>query len=608
MSDISLVSFPKTQGREVEKPSPYQIVASGVDTFIVNYKFANEQGILTGDSLPDHIQDQLDVWQKAARKEYKPVPTSLTFSYMYRSSEMVNQSLYMHPHGHSPWSWLLTSDDVKVRFAPGTLNKGLFCQVTFSSHLLWMIGPDTAIVQLESMLSDYLGGFFHEQASEIHLCADITGFDFSCLSLAGEQLPFVSRVTGIRDRPVPPTEEEQRGGLTAKEAKALQDKIDGEIQEEQERFHLASLTTTHRRISTIDFGSHASPVSAQIYNKSLEIKKHRKEWFEDIWKSNGWDGESTVWRVEFRIKRSWLRSYQLDEAFSALAQIRNLWVYLTREWLRFIDLSVVTGINVSRRPTHPVWELLQQAYENLDILAPRDVAAEEELRLKLLLSEQPLQVLEQAVALTSIATYDAMHGDPAAQTDEQQKECQTQMMVEYTDITDTLTDEPREVIQELARDQFALLTPDQQAELLVHLSPEPFYQVQAALIKRERQMTRLKNCIAGGVGYIRAAVALMSPDELPGYLGPNILAGRRFPDLLSSFLWFAEKARDYDQKKGRSHAEEVLKKQLAYGLVTAQDLEEQRCLYGVQLEPEDFTAIDQALSRLYSRRPTSQDQ
>ena len=559
----------------------YKIVAAGADTFIVNYKFVNEQGILSGDALPDHIQDQLDDWQKAARKEQKPVPTTLTFSYMLRSGdetkapEMVNQTLYIRSHGSSVWPWLLFSDDVKVRFAPGTLNRGLFCQVTFSSHLLWMIGPETAIVRLESMLSAYLGGVFHKQASEIHLCADITGFDFSRLSLVGEQLPFVSRVTSIKDRPIPPTEEEQEGGLTRREAQVLQEKIDQEI--EQEHFHLTSLTTTYRRISTIDFGSHASPVSAQIYNKSLEIRKHGKGWFEPIWKSNGWDGESIVWRLEFRIKRPWLRDFQLDEAFTTISCIPLLWKYMTEEWLRFVDLDAVTGVNVSRRPTHPVWEVLQHAYDNVGILSERDPKVEEELRLELLLETEPLQLFQQAAAILLP---------------------REKMMQEYCAIGDLCQDEPKEVIQECARDQFARLSHEQQVELLDYLSPQPFCQVQAALIKRERQMTRLKNCIAGGIGYIRAAVALMPLDELPGYLGPNVRAGRRFPDLLSSFLWFAQRARDYDQKKGRVHVEEVLKKRLSYGLITAQALEEECRLSGVQLEPEDVAALDQALADL----------
>src|SRR5215475_862361 len=94
--------------------NPYHITLAGVDTFIVNYKYANEQGILTGDSLPDHIQDELDAWQKTARKEQTPIPTSLTFSYDIRPEETVNQTLFIRSHGSSVWSWMLYSDDVLV--------------------------------------------------------------------------------------------------------------------------------------------------------------------------------------------------------------------------------------------------------------------------------------------------------------------------------------------------------------------------------------------------------------------------------------------------------------------------------------------------------------
>ncbi len=562
-------------------------VAVGPDTFMVNYKFVNEEGQLTGESLPDHIVDQLDSWQKAARKEHTSVPTSLTFSYQVKD-ETVNQSLFIRPSGSSLWPWMLYSDDVKVYFAPATLNKGLFCQVRFSSHLLWMIGPETAVVQAESLLSAYLGRpMFHEQASEIHLCVDIAGFDFSCLALVGEQLPFVSRVTTIKDRPVPPTEEEQECGLTPEGIKNLEGKIAEQIQEEC--FHLASLTTTYRKISTIDFGSHASPISAQIYNKSLEIKKHKKEWFEPIWTSYGWDGKSPVWRVEFRFKRAFLRDYELSEAFSTLSCIPALWKYATLEWLRFVDVDGARGLNVSRLPTHPVWELVQHAYDNLDPLALRDPVGEEKVRLQLLLDEQPLQVLQHAVSLS--------HETGLPLTSEQQ----AQVVNEFYAIADSLGSEPEEVVCDLARDQFSSLTLTQQSQILADLSPEPISQVQAALIKRERHMSRLTGCIAGGIGYMRAAVALMPLDELPGYLGPNVEAGRQFPDLLSSFIWFAQKARDYDHKKGRVHVEEVLKKRLAAGLLTAQQLDEEMGLYGVTLSLEDNAAIDQALDALKRR-------
>src|SRR5437764_297098 len=102
MSPLSRFAVPMAQcgakstseeRKERKTMSEYKIVAAGADTFIVNYKFVNEQGILSGESLPDHIQEQLDEWQKAARKEQKPMPTSLTFSYTIKSGETVNQSL-----------------------------------------------------------------------------------------------------------------------------------------------------------------------------------------------------------------------------------------------------------------------------------------------------------------------------------------------------------------------------------------------------------------------------------------------------------------------------------------------------------------------------------
>ena len=97
-------------------------------------------------------------------------------------------------------------------------------------------------------------------------------------------------------------------------------------------------------------------------------------------------------------------------------------------------------------------------------------------------------------------------------------------------------------------------------------------------------------------------VVLMPLDELPGYLGEGVRAGRRMPDRLSSFLWFAQRAYDYDQSKGRVHVEEILKKQMAYGFVTAQQFEEERRLYGVELEPEDRAAIDHLLADMQNGR------
>ncbi len=126
-------------------------------------------------------------------------------------------------------------------------------------------------------------------------------------------------------------------------------------------------TTTHRKIATLDFGSHGSNISCQIYNKSAEIKVHNKGWFEPIWAAcPDYNPDLTVWRVEFRIKRKFLATFHLNEAFSVLSQLELLWKYATMEWLRYVDLSASSDTNKSRLPTHAAWEVIQAAYSSQD--------------------------------------------------------------------------------------------------------------------------------------------------------------------------------------------------------------------------------------------------
>lgn len=607
-------------------PTELKLVNVGTDTLYVNFKFADERDMPTGDSLPADIASQLDDWQQEARKDHLPVPTALTFAYT-TADEQVAQTLMMRSHGSSMWSWLLYSDDIKeLKFAHGTVNKGLFCQVRFSSHLLHSIGAEQAIVAAEEMLYNFMGVTFYKQMSEVHLCADLQGFDFSIIRLLGEQLPFVSRVTNIRDRSVPPTEEEQEGGLSVGDIHNLEVRIEQEIAAAQQEYvHSPSILTAHRRVQTIDFGSHGSDLSAQIYNKTAEMKRHKKEFFEPIHRANGWDGESDIWRIEFRFKRAFLRKYELNEAFSVLSCLRLLWRYATEEWLRFVDLDVATGVNVSRLPTHPVWELIQHAYDVLgdDGTLARSLQSEQEARFAQVLSTKPQQVLEHVVSVlvteaqgeTCITEEEVAHlhhvEHPAtfarlwlsflflrSVVEGREKAKQTELMDTLYLVQQTYQGQPQERIRAAVMQEFEHLLPEQIAAVLDRFASVRFEDVRTSLVRRSRRMSRLQACIAGALGYLRSAVALMPPDELPGFLGPAAPASRTQPDLLSSLVWFLDKARSYDKKKQRDHIEEVHKKRLRYGLVTAAQLEEERRTQGVVLAREDWGRVDMALDRL----------
>ncbi len=573
---------------ENEQPQHPKIINAGVDTLLVNFKFVGDDDKPNGDHMPEHVAMQLDEWQARARKEHDVLATDLLFSYRVGEEE-TQQTLLMRPHGSGIWSWLLYSDDVRLSLSYGTMNGGVFCQARFSAHLLWSIGPQAALIALESTLYDLIGAMVYSQASEIHLCCDVQGWDVSGIDW---QNVFVSRVVRIRERPEVPTEEEQEGGLSPNEVRKLEEVIQEQVQEGPA---YPFPTTVHRRIATLDFGSHGSDISCQIYNKSAEIKKHRKEWFLPIWQANGYDPEQTVWRVEFRFKRKFLASFDLNEVFSVLGRMDQLWTYATTEWLRYVDLSSSHDSNKSRLATHPAWRVIQAAYSVQCETDTRAREGEQQVRLTHLLDKKPLQVLEQAVCLSAQAEQAVTPSVPAEQVEHH-------IVEQVFAVRETFRDQPQEVIQQMAQEVVSSLLPEQVGHVVACLSPEPFQEVQAGLIKRTRTMAKRKACIAGGMGYMRSAVALAG-DEIAGSR-PGASAQEKqgaLPDLLASLVWFFGQGRKYDDSRNRSHKEEVLKKRVAYGFITAQRLEEERAVHGVDLLEADWNALLYHLDQLQQK-------
>ncbi len=593
---------------------PAQDRASGTCTFLVNFKFAGPDEKPNGATLPAQVVEQLDAWQQEARKQHEPIATDLTFRFQVGET-VTEQTVYMRPHGAGIWSWLLytPSQDVKLSLSTGMMQGHVFCQARFSSFLLNALGAEQAMIEVESLLYGFMGEMIYQQASEIHLCADIQGFDFSTIDV---HRSFVSRVVSIRDRLLVPEEEELEGGLAPAQVKRLEEKIQ---QDKREGLFEPSLCSVHRRIATIDFGSHGSDISAQIYNKTVEIKKHRKAWFEPIWLANGWDGESEIWRLEIRLKRKKLADFGLNEAFDVLSKLEALWRYATVEWLRFVDLSACEDSNRSRLPTHPVWELLQSAYSSSNDTSEtaRDRAGELACRLSYLEAVKPEALLKQAVALAS-------HDHLSEQTWLSGEEVQAFLLPvasaslwvrvasllllchlgiwrfahrlsEANAAADALLavdaetgEKPSlEVVRELAREAVASLAPGQVSVLVKQLCPEVFREVRLSLIKDKRLMPSRVACIAGAIGMMRSALAL-APGETT----------QAFPDLLASLVWFFGEVVKYDRKKGRVHVEELWKKRMAYGFVTAHQFDEERRLHGVELASEDWDKLSQALARL----------
>lgn len=335
---------------------PYTLVNYGVDTLVLNVRYADATGKPKKGNdalLPDYLIECLNAWQSLAREREEPVAMS---GFTFEGAALL---IYPHGAGKGQWRWLITCPSFTLTISRGRLN-GVIAQVRFSAPYLWSHEcldhrQDiwAAIMTVKGFLLGLFGsesGRLHLQVSELHLCADLAGWDVSACDW---QHAFLSRARTRTDRPEEPAADVAGGAGVA--------------------------VYRGRKLATLNFGSHGSPLSCCIYNKSLEIKTSLKLWFQDIWKLHGWDGSATVWRIEFRWRREALHEIKQEGVFHGVEDVYDLepsmlsylWTYcaghtqggadgLSDGWLRYAQSSDDT--NMARWSVHPAWSLVQSAF------------------------------------------------------------------------------------------------------------------------------------------------------------------------------------------------------------------------------------------------------
>ncbi len=315
-----------------------KLVGYGVDTLILNVRYSDSSFLPIKQELDEKLQKELDYLQASARQDENAVATDWSFN---------GALLFVEPHGAGKqWRWLLTCRWLTLVVSRGKFND-VIAQVRFSSDFLWSCKyTGDALYHVHMFLMSLFGEYIHLQVSEVHLCADVTGYDFA---KANYEQAFVTRVR--------------------KNQAIYSAGVDG-------------VSLDNHIVSTLMFSSHASPISCAMYNKTREIKqKSKKTWFYDLWRtgvecpSGGkWDGESDVWRVEFRFKRDFLHnlSEPIEQAYELLGQFKPLWDYaaghveggedgLPDGWLRYV-LPDGDDTNRSRWPVHDAWSVVQSAF------------------------------------------------------------------------------------------------------------------------------------------------------------------------------------------------------------------------------------------------------
>jgi hypothetical protein len=290
---------------EKHKTQPrYRVVNRWVDTLILNVK----------GTLPNELNVKLQHWQNQAKEQEADLLTPWQFQ---------GCPLAIKPHGSGHgWRWLLYSDDIHLAIGKGTLNQTV-CRLTFRSVYLHSRDLGDALSQVYAFLLGFLGYEPGVQVSEMHQCVDVAGW----VLMAADAGCFVSRG-------------------------ALHQLPEAEVSVHPE------VEQRGRRMKGFYF-SKTAPHSCLIYNKSSEVQVHHKEWFYDIWRKNGWDGEAPVTRVEFRYDRECLREMGIEDPFELLDRLDSLWAYSTQQWLRHTVPSADT--NQSRWAVSEVWQVVQQA-------------------------------------------------------------------------------------------------------------------------------------------------------------------------------------------------------------------------------------------------------
>ncbi len=132
-------------------------------------------------------------------------------------------------------------------------------------------------------------------------------------------------------------------------------------------WHVAAWITRAHRIDSHHIQGNFSgwsiglggPMGARLYDKTKELDKSRKDYLKPLWLSAGWDGDKSVWRLEYQYNRDVLKELGILTLDDLSEKADSMWKYAMESWLR-LTIPSSTDDNQTRWPTHPLWHSLSQ--------------------------------------------------------------------------------------------------------------------------------------------------------------------------------------------------------------------------------------------------------
>ena len=116
-----------------------------------------------------------------------------------------------------------------------------------------------------------------------------------------------------------------------------------------------------RRITGYTFGS--GDILLRAYDKTHEIEKRGKQYMKAEWEKQGWDQISSVWRVEYQLRREILKEFQIETFQNLLDISPDMWNYLTKDWFSIRQPSE-TDTTRSRWMLSEDWQTIHESFKS----------------------------------------------------------------------------------------------------------------------------------------------------------------------------------------------------------------------------------------------------
>jgi len=284
----------------------YKIVNSGIDSLVLGFSI---EKYLDSDSFTELEDSKLLAGDKMFNSKGSPV-------------SWYGVDFIVQPKGARGYEWVLRNDDVIVCIAREAKGGSVLPEVyvTFSAPYLWSHGSTAAVKLFKQWLGKW-ALFTEDKVSRCDLCLDI------------------EMTTPMID--------------LHKEIVTLA---------KHKGYYLKDLSGYMRGLHDSGYEFGKGNLVGRFYDKTLEIASSKKDWFRDIWTANGWDGVTPVTRVEFQMRRKFLKLFQVNGYGDLEPAVASTWRYCTSDWLRVCEPS--NGKKNNHQHLLPVqewWAFVQQS-------------------------------------------------------------------------------------------------------------------------------------------------------------------------------------------------------------------------------------------------------